>query len=193
MRSKFRVVLIVELHSILFQILDRKNAEIEDVKTQYRAKAKEMEDTVNKLEKKSKMFLCFKLAEYLRNILLLLFLGENVYSLLLELFWWNHSSEIHNAWFDVWTRIISTFLARLNNIHGELLYYPRHWRRHWRRHPQMLKFLLKVFKTTLFPDMITDLIHLWYEDIYWSKILRITIPTIQGHVKVKVTDLELSC
>ena len=37
---------------------------------------------------------------------------------------------------------ISAFLARLNNIHGELLFYPR--RRHWR--PQMLKFSLKFLK-----------------------------------------------
>ncbi|KAL3875698.1 hypothetical protein ACJMK2_033626, partial [Sinanodonta woodiana] len=34
------------------KILDRKNAEIEDVKAQYRSKAKELEDTIAKLEKK---------------------------------------------------------------------------------------------------------------------------------------------
>ena len=52
-----------------------------------------------------------------------------------------------------------------------------------------VKVFVKVFKTSLFPNLITDLIHLWYADTYWSKILRSTIPTTLGHVKVKVTDL----
>ena len=51
-----------------------------------------------------------------------------------------------------------------------------------------VKVFVKVFKTSLFPKLITDLIHLWYDDTYWSKILRSTSPTILGHVKVKVTD-----
>ena len=53
-----------------------------------------------------------------------------------------------------------------------------------------VKVLVNVFKTSLFPNLITDLIHLWYDDTYWSKILCSTIPTTLGHVKVKVTDLE---
>ena len=53
-----------------------------------------------------------------------------------------------------------------------------------------VKVLVKVFKTSLFPNLITDLIHLWYDDTYWCKILRSTIPTTLGHVKVRVTDLE---
>ena len=56
-----------------------------------------------------------------------------------------------------------------------------------------VKVFVKVFKTSLFPNLITDLIHLWYDDTYWSKILRSTIPTTLGHVKIKVTDLEFSC
>ena len=56
-----------------------------------------------------------------------------------------------------------------------------------------VKVFVKVFKTSLFPNLITDLIHLWYDDTYWSKILCSTIPTTLGHVKVKVTDLEFSC
>ena len=60
-----------------------------------------------------------------------------------------------------------------------------------RSRPQNLN--VKVFKTLLFPNLITDLIHLWYDDTYLSKILRSTIPTTPGHVKVKVTDLEFSC
>ena len=56
-----------------------------------------------------------------------------------------------------------------------------------------VKVFVKVFKTSLFPNLITDLIHLWYGDTYWSKILCSTIPTTLGHVRVKVTDLEFSC
>ena len=56
-----------------------------------------------------------------------------------------------------------------------------------------VKVFVKVFKTSLFPNLITDLIHLWCDDTYWSKILRNTIPTTLGHVKVKVTDLEFKC
>ena len=52
-----------------------------------------------------------------------------------------------------------------------------------------VKVFFKVFKTSLFPKLITDLIHLWYDYTYWSKILRSTIPTTLDHVKVKVTDL----
>ena len=52
---------------------------------------------------------------------------------------------------------------------------------------------VKVFKTSLFPNLITNLIHLWYDDTYWSKILHSTIPTTLGHDKVKVTELEFSC
>ena len=56
-----------------------------------------------------------------------------------------------------------------------------------------VKVFVKVFKASLFPNLITDLIHLWYDDTYWSKILRSVIPTTLGHVRVKVTDLEFSC
>ena len=58
--------------------------------------------------------------------------------------------------------------------------------------PTNVKVFVKVFKT-LFPNLTTDLIHLSYDDTYWSKILHSTIPTTLGHVKVKVTDLEFSC
>ena len=56
-----------------------------------------------------------------------------------------------------------------------------------------VKVFVNVFKTSLFPNLITDLIHLQYDDTYWSKILRSTILTTIGHAKVKVTDLEFSC
>ena len=44
-----------------------------------------------------------------------------------------------------------------------------------------LELNVKVFKTSLFSKLITDLIHLWYGYTYWSKILRITSPTTLGH------------
>ena len=56
-----------------------------------------------------------------------------------------------------------------------------------------VKVFVNVFKTSLFPNLITDLIHLWYDDTYRSKILHSTILTSLGHVKIKVTDLEFSC
>ena len=36
-----------------------------------------------------------------------------------------------------------------------------------------------------------DLVYIWYDDRYWSKILFSTIPTHMHDLKVKVTDLEL--
>ena len=48
------------------------------------------------------------------------------------------------------------------------------------------KVFVQVFKTSLFPNLTTDKIHLWYDDTYWPKILRSTIRTprsckSQGH------------
>ena len=50
---------------------------------------------------------------------------------------------------------------------------------------------VKVFRTSLFPNPMMDLVHVWYDDGYWSKILHSTIPTPIRDLKVKVTDLEL--
>ena len=33
-----------------------------------------------------------------------------------------------------------------------------------------------------------DLVHVWYDDKYWSNILRSSIPTPVHDLKVKVTD-----
>ena len=38
-----------------------------------------------------------------------------------------------------------------------------------------------------------DLVHVWYDDGYWSKILHSTIPTPIHDLKIKVKDLELLC
>ena len=55
----------------------------------------------------------------------------------------------------------------------------------------MLKFYVKVIRTSLFSNPIMDLAHVWYDDRYWSKILHRTIPIPIHDLKVKVTDLEL--
>ena len=39
-----------------------------------------------------------------------------------------------------------------------------------------VKVFVKVFKTSLNPNLITDLIHLLYDDTYWSKFLCSTNP-----------------
>ena len=54
----------------------------------------------------------------------------------------------------------------------------------------MLKFCVKVFRTSLFPNHIMDLGHVWYDDRYWSKILCSTIYIPIHGLKVKVTDLN---
>ena len=59
------------------------------------------------------------------------------------------------------------------------------------RRPQM--FYVKVFRTSLFPNSFMDLVYIWYDDRYWSKILFSTIPTLMHDLRVKVTDLELLC
>ena len=50
-----------------------------------------------------------------------------------------------------------------------------------------------AFGTSVFPNPVMDLIHVWYDDRYWAKILLSTIPTPVNDPKVKVTDLEFSC
>ena len=57
----------------------------------------------------------------------------------------------------------------------------------------MLSFYVKVFRTSLFPNPLMDLVHVWYDDRYWSKILHSAIPTPIHDFKVKITDLELLC
>ena len=38
-----------------------------------------------------------------------------------------------------------------------------------------------------------DLVYVWYDDRYWSKILLSTTPIPTHDLKAKVTDLELLC
>ena len=52
---------------------------------------------------------------------------------------------------------------------------------------------VKDFRTSLFPNPLMDLVYIWYDDRYWSKILFSTIHTPMHDLKVKVTDFELLC
>ena len=52
---------------------------------------------------------------------------------------------------------------------------------------------VKVFRTSLFSNPTMDLVHVWYDDGSWSRILHSTIPTPIHDLKVKVTDLEFLC
>ena len=54
-------------------------------------------------------------------------------------------------------------------------------------------FNIKVFRTSLFPNSMMDLVHVWYDDGYLSKFLHNTIHTPIHDLKVKVTDLEFLC
>ena len=55
-----------------------------------------------------------------------------------------------------------------------------------------VKVFVKVFKTSLNPNLITDLIHLLYDDTYWSKFLCGTKCAISGELSCLVTGLVLS-
>ena len=54
----------------------------------------------------------------------------------------------------------------------------------------MLKFYVKVFRTSLFLNSMVYLFHVWHDDRCWSKILCSMIPNPVYDFKVKVTDLE---
>ena len=55
----------------------------------------------------------------------------------------------------------------------------------------MLKFCVKGFKISYFLNPCMDLLYVWYDNRYWSKILFGTIPTPAYVLKVKVMDLEI--
>ena len=52
-------------------------------------------------------------------------------------------------------------------------------------------FYAKVFRTSLFPNPMMDLVHVWYDDRYWSTILHSTIPNPIHDLKVKVRTFML--
>ena len=52
----------------------------------------------------------------------------------------------------------------------------------------MLKFYVKVFRMSLLPNPMMDLVHVCTDDGYWSKILHSTIPIPIDYLKVKVMN-----
>ena len=52
----------------------------------------------------------------------------------------------------------------------------------------MLKFYVKGFRASLFPNPAMYFIHVLYDDRYWSKILQCTIPLSCTWPKVKLID-----
>ena len=53
------------------------------------------------------------------------------------------------------------------------------------------KFYINVFKKLSFPNSMMDMVHIWYDDRYWSKVLFSTIPTPACGLKIKVVELQL--
>ena len=58
---------------------------------------------------------------------------------------------------------------------------------------KVLKFYVKVFKTSYFLNPQADLVYIWYNYRCWSKIFLSPIHTHTYGVQVKVTDLEILC
>ena len=60
----------------------------------------------------------------------------------------------------------------------------------------MLKFCVKVFRTSFFSKIFDEFVHVGYDDRYWSKVLCSTIqPTLHAlpPCDLKVKDLEFLC
>ena len=55
---------------------------------------------------------------------------------------------------------------------------------------ELLNFILKCFKSSYFPNYMIDLVHIWNDNRYRSKVLFIITLTHAYNLKVKVTDLE---
>ena len=52
-------------------------------------------------------------------------------------------------------------------------------------------FTLKFFKSSYFPKHTMDLVHIWYDDRYRSKVSFSNTPTHAHDLKVKFTDFEI--
>ena len=56
----------------------------------------------------------------------------------------------------------------------------------------MLKFGVKVFNRSYFPDHVMDLVYILYDDRYRSKAIFSNIPIYAYDLKVKLTDVSRS-
>ena len=52
-------------------------------------------------------------------------------------------------------------------------------------------FTLKLFKTSHFPNCVMDLVHIWWDDRYKSKVSFSNTPAHANDLKIKVTDFEI--
>ena len=75
-------------------------------------------------------------------------------------------------------------LARLDNVQEELLLALA---------SANVNVLRKSFRTSLFRKPLMDLVNVWFDDSYWSKILCSTIPSPLHDLKINFTDLEFLC
>ena len=55
----------------------------------------------------------------------------------------------------------------------------------------MLKFYVKVYMSSLFPNLITDLLYIWYDDYILVQSFAQYHPHPLGHLKVKVKDFKV--
>ena len=51
-----------------------------------------------------------------------------------------------------------------------------------------IKYYVKVFKSSYFPNCKMDLVHIWYDDRYRSKVSFSNTPADAHDLKVKITD-----
>ena len=58
---------------------------------------------------------------------------------------------------------------------------------------QMLKFLVKVFRSLYLLKLLMDQVDTLHVGRYWSEVLCCNIMTHLGNLEVKVTDLEILC
>ena len=92
--------------------------------------------------------------------------------------------DLIHLWYDdtYWSKIMpSSILTTLVHVKVKVTVMQKIF---------LLKFYVKVFKTSLLLNQMMDLIYIWYHDIYWSKVFMSTISTHDRDLGVEVTHLE---
>ena len=90
----------------------------------------------------------------------------------------------HDVWYDdrYWSKILHSTIPT-----ESLGPVSSHGQGH-RLRTFMLKSYVKDFRTSLFPNPLMDLVHVWYDDRYWSKFYTLPFPplymTLELYVKV---------
>ena len=99
----------------------------------------------------------------------------------------NSNSELEFAQIRCFTNI---FLAHLYKSTGRAIALPLALASAFTK---MLKFYVKVFKTSYFLNPLMDLVDIWYNYTCWFKILLSPTHTPAHGLYVKVTYLEILC